>query len=115
MTTPTSTGSVHRDRAASLFLALGDPIRLGIVSRLSDEGPLPTVRLREGTTVSRQAITKHLHLLDEVGLVTSKRIARDRQWRLETSKLEMARAYLDRVSTRWDARLNLLKTYIEGD
>ena len=103
-------------KTAPLFSALGDPVRLAIVARLSKEGPLPTIALARGAGgVSRQGITKHLHVLEEVGLVDSDRIGRDRLWRLRTGQLAAMRGYLDWLSARWDRRLEQLQAFVEDD
>ncbi len=99
--------------AAPLFAALGDPVRLGIVVRLCREGPLPTITLTEGTGVTRQAVTKHLRLLEDVGLVESARAGRDRSWQVDTRRIEDLRATLARISAQWDARIARLKAFVE--
>ena len=101
--------------AAIVFAALGDPVRLTIFTRLSDTGPLPTVQLKEGSDLSRQAITKHLRVLEAVGLVRSFRVGRDRSWKVEARQLARTRAYLDQISVRWDARLKRLQAFVEDD
>lgn len=102
--------------AAPAFSALGDPTRLAIVSRLCREGPLPTIELRRcAGEVSRQAVTKHLQVLEDAGLVESDRIGRDRQWRLKGDQLDAARGYLDRLSAEWDQRLARLKAFVEDE
>jgi DNA-binding transcriptional ArsR family regulator len=101
--------------AAPLFAALGDPIRLGIVRRLCDDGPLSTIQLKAGTHVSRQAITKHLQVLEGAGLVGSDRVGRDRHWRLQAQKLAALRGYLDQISAQWDTRLERLRALVEED
>lgn len=99
--------------AAPLFAALGDGTRLHIVARLCGDGPLSIVQLAEGATVSRQAVTKHLHALEEVGLARSSRVGRERIWELETKRLSEARRYLDQISRDWDAALARLKAFVE--
>jgi DNA-binding transcriptional ArsR family regulator len=100
---------------APIFAALGDETRLRIVAKLSDQGPLSIVRLTEGEAMTRQAITKHLSVLAEAGLVRDVRRGRERLWELEPSPLEVARRYLDLVSKRWDAALGRLAALVESD
>jgi DNA-binding transcriptional ArsR family regulator len=100
---------------APIFAALGDPIRLAMVSRLCADGPLPTIRLKQATSVSRQAVTKHLHMLEHAGIVKSERIGRDRLWRIETRQLTEVRRYLDQISAQWDATLEKLRKFVEAD
>ncbi|AYG57633.1 ArsR/SmtB family transcription factor [Rhizobium jaguaris] len=102
--------------AAPLFSALGDPVRLAIVARLCKDGPLPTIELKQcADGVSRQGVTKHLHVLEDVGLVDSDRIGRDRQWRLRAQQFSVVRDYLDWISTQWDERLERLRAFVEDD
>jgi DNA-binding transcriptional ArsR family regulator len=101
------------ENTAPVFAALGDTTRLRIVGRLSDEGSLSIVRLTEGTNLSRQAVTKHLHALEEAGLVASGRLGRERVWKLQTKRLMQARRYLDQISAQWDEALNRLRTLVE--
>jgi DNA-binding transcriptional ArsR family regulator len=99
--------------AASVFAALGDATRLGIVARLSAGGPLSIVRLSEGSAVTRQAVTKHLHVLAGAGLVRHARRGRERIWEIDHRRLEDARRFLDRVSQQWDESLDRLRALVE--
>ena len=101
--------------AAVLFAALGDATRLSLLRRLSVDGPLSITRLSEGTGVTRQAITKHLNTLGNVGLVRHARRGREQVWELERKRLEKARAYLDQVAAQWDAAAGRLKAFVEVD
>ena len=100
--------------AAPVFSALGDGTRLRLVARLCQEGPLSITQLREGTEITRQAVTKHLHALEEAGLAHGTRQGREQVWSLETKRLEVARRYLDDVSVQWDAALGRLRELVEG-
>jgi DNA-binding transcriptional ArsR family regulator len=100
--------------AATVFAALGDPVRLAIIARLCGDGPLRTIQLKHGTSLSRQAVTKHLRMLEDVGLVRSERVGRDRSWRIEARQLAKTRAYLEQISAQWDARLERLRSFVEG-
>jgi DNA-binding transcriptional ArsR family regulator len=101
--------------AAPVFAALGDATRLRIVARLCAGGPLPIVKLTEGTDVSRQAVTKHLRALERAGLVRSGRAGRQRIWELEAKRLAEIRSYLDHTSARWDEALDRLRRFVETD
>jgi DNA-binding transcriptional ArsR family regulator len=101
--------------AATIFAALGDPVRLAIIARLCGGGPLLTIQLKHGTSLSRQAVTKHLRILEDAGLVRSDRVGRDRSWRMEARQLAKTRAYLERISAQWDARLERLRSFVEDD
>ena len=99
--------------AAPIFAALGDETRLRIVARLCDDGPQSIVRLTEGSSLSRQAITKHLLALSEAGVVRGERVGRETIWELETKRLAEVRRYLDRISQQWDQALARLAAFVE--
>jgi DNA-binding transcriptional ArsR family regulator len=101
--------------AAPVFAALGDATRLGLVARLSSEGPLSIARLSEGADVTRQAVTKHLHALADAGLVRGRREGRERIWELEPRRLEEARRCLRRISDQWDVAIGRLKALVEEE
>src|SRR5689334_8385775 len=97
---------------APVFAALGDTTRLRLVSRLSSDGPLSITRLCEGTEITRQAITKHLHALSEAGLVRDRRDGRERIWALEPAPLVEARRFLDDISAQWDVAIDRLRALV---
>jgi DNA-binding transcriptional ArsR family regulator len=99
--------------AAPLFAALGDATRLGVLVSLCSGGPLTVTRLSGKFEVSRQAITKHLDVLAEAGLVRSTRQGRERIWELEPARLDDAHQYLERLSRHWDDALGRLKAFVE--
>lgn len=99
--------------AAPVFAALGDPTRLRIILRLCTHGPQSITSLTEGSSVTRQAITKHLLALEEAGLVHGEREGRERIWELEGKKLAEARSYLDQISAQWDAAIERLRAFVE--
>ena len=96
-----------------MFAALGDENRLAIVARLCSHGPLSITRLTAGTSVTRQAVTKHLNVLAGAGLVRDVRHGRERIWELEPDQVEAARSYLDQVTKRWDEALGRLANFVE--
>ena len=100
---------------APLFDALGDPNRLRIVTRLCDGGPCSTSQVTQVVPVSRQAATKHLLLLEAVGLVSSQRNGRERIWRVQSKPLTDASEYLTALSQRWERALDRLRAYVEDD
>ena len=101
--------------AAPIFAALGDQMRLRIVARLCCGVPLSITRLAEGSTISRQAITKHLHTLEQAGLAGSFRFGRERFWKLRARKLSEARRSLERISAQWYAAIDRLRAHVEKD
>ena len=100
--------------AAPVFAALGDGTRLGIVTHLCVEGPLSITRLTVGRGVTRQAVTKHLHVLAQAGLAHSSQVGRERIWELEPRPLLTARECLNQISAQWDEALARLQRLLEG-
>lgn len=96
-----------------MFAALADATRLSLLGRLSAQGPLSITRLSEGTGVTRQAITKHLHALGDAGLVRDARRGRERVFELDAKRLEKAKRYLDQISAQWDAAIDRLRAFVE--
>jgi DNA-binding transcriptional ArsR family regulator len=99
--------------SAPLFAALGDETRLRVVFRLCARGPASIARLVSGAGVTRQAITKHLHVLARAGLVRGTRRGREHVWELDPAQLAEARRYLDSISAQWDDALSRLKSFVE--
>jgi DNA-binding transcriptional ArsR family regulator len=106
-TTPEPTSS------APIFAALGDRIRLRLVARLCEDGPMSITRLAKGTSVTRQAITKHLRVLEGAGLTRSTRQGRESVWTLDMKSLEEARRYLDMIGRQWEDALGRLRDFVE--
>ena len=99
--------------SAPLFAALGDETRLRLVRRLAGEGPLSITRLTAGTDVTRQAITKHLRVLESAGLVRSERAGRESVWELAPERIDDAKRALDVISAQWDEALRRLQRFVE--
>lgn len=104
-------GAAH---AAPVFAALGDATRLTLLVRLGSSGPQSIARLAAGSAVTRQAVTKHLHVLDEAGLVHGARRGRERIWQVDTARVSEAGRFLDAISRRWDERLDRLTKFVEA-
>ena len=98
---------------AELFAALGDETRLRLVLRLGENGPASTVRLSVGTGMTRQAVTKHLGVLERARLVRRRRQGRETLWDIEPEGFDAARAFIDAMSRQWDARLEALRQFVE--
>ncbi len=98
-----------------VFDALGDANRLRIVIRLCDGGPSSTSQVTQAVSVTRQAATKHLELLQAAGLVNSSRRGRERIWTLQTQPLAQASDFLDQLSRRWDAAIDRLRAFVEEE
>lgn len=101
--------------AAPAFAALGDKTRLHIVAQLCAHGPQSIVRLTAGASVSRQAVTKHLHALSQAGLVRSTREGRERIWAIQTKRVAEVRRCLDQISDQWDKAIARLRSLVEEE
>lgn len=99
--------------SARLFAALGDETRLRLISRLCDDGPMSITKLTAGSKITRQAITKHLRLMETARLVHSTRYGRESVWKLDQRSVEDARRYLDLISKQWDNALDRLREFFE--
>jgi DNA-binding transcriptional ArsR family regulator len=102
-------------QSAAIFAALGDETRLRLVARLCANSPASITHLTVGCQISRQAVTKHLHVLARAGLVRGLRRGRESLFALETAQLAQARRYLDTISEQWDDALRRLKLFVEND
>ena len=104
-------------KSAPVFAALGDAMRLGLVARLCDDGPSSITNLTRGASINRQitrqAITKHLGVMRDAGLVRSTRRGRERYWELDPRRLDEARRNLALISRQWDDALSRLRKFVE--
>lgn len=98
---------------APVFAALGDETRLALLMKLSSGRPCSIAKLTEGSALTRQAITKHLRVLENAGLVRSVRSGRESLFELDPEPIQSARDYLDSVSAQWDKALARLKAFVE--
>ena len=98
---------------ASVFAALGDETRLGLLAKLVNGEPLSIARLTEGTKLTRQAVTKHLRVLEDVGVVHSVKAGRESRFALDPKPIVSAQEYLEHVSRQWDTALSRLKALVE--
>jgi DNA-binding transcriptional ArsR family regulator len=98
---------------ADRFAALGDPIRLSLVTKLMGGKPHSIAQLTEGTKVTRQAVSKHLHVLESVGVVHCMKHGRESLYELDPKPLESMQEYLAVIAEQWDQALNSLKAFVE--
>ena len=101
-------------RNGPLFAALGDETRLMLVIRLSSGSRFSIASLARDSSLTRQAITKHLLILQQAGLVQSTRRGRENLFQLRTRRLDEARRSLERISRQWDESLSRLKSFVES-
>lgn len=98
---------------APVFAALGDETRLGLIGKLSAGRPCSISQLTAGSSLSRQAITKHLRVLEDVGIVHSARAGRESLFELNPQPLEGIKEYLDFVSEQWGQALARLSKFLD--
>jgi len=96
-----------------VFAALGDETRLALVAKLSSGEPYSISRLTSGSRLTRQAITKHLRVLEGAGLVHSIRRGRESLYEFDPKPISELKDYLEMLSQHWDERLARLKTFVE--
>jgi DNA-binding transcriptional ArsR family regulator len=101
--------------AAPLFAALGDQTRLEILMRLSASGPESIARMSAKAAVSRQALTKHLRVLSDAGLIVGERHGREHIWRLQPRRFRDAHDHLEQISREWDDALERLRAFVDGE
>lgn len=109
----------HRDPGpasdiAAVFAALGDCTRLMLVSKLQDGSDHSISQLTEGLLLTRQGVSRHLHVLEDAKLVRSRRVGRETRYNLEVEALDQAKDYLARASEQWDAAIGRLVKHLEG-
>ncbi len=109
-----SSSTALKERA-SVFAALGDVTRLSVLTKLMSGEPQSIARLTSGTRLSRQAVTKHLRVLEGVGVVRGVRVGREALFKLDPRPIDDARKYLEGVSKQWDDALARLKSFVEED
>ena len=98
---------------ATIFAALGDQTRLSLVGKLCAGKPHSISQLASGSNLTRQAITKHLRVLETAGVVHSTRSGRESLFAFDPKPVEEIREYLDFVSKQWDQALARLKSFVE--
>jgi len=101
----------HAD--ADIFTAIAHPVRRQILDQLVD-GEQSVTRLAEPFGMSRPAISQHLRVLRDVGLVAEQRRGRERQYRLQPERLYEARAWMQKYERFWRHHLAALGDYLEG-
>jgi DNA-binding transcriptional ArsR family regulator len=113
-----SGGGAGRQSRAAVFAALGDETRLALVGRLSDGraasiSELTDAQSASGSKLTRQAITKHLRVLERARIVHGVRTGRESLFELDPRPIRELREYLDLVSKQWDQALGRLRSFVE--
>ena len=96
-----------------VFAALGDTTRLKLIAKLSSGEPRSIAQLTDGSPLTRQAITKHLRVLEHAGIVHNIREGRESLFKFDPKPIDGLREYLDQVSNQWDNALARLKSFVE--
>lgn len=97
-----------------LWSAIGDPTRRRMLDLLLVEGDATATTLSQQLPVTRQAVAKHLGVLDRVGLVRATPAGREKRYRVDDAQLARAVAQLASVGSAWDARLQRIKRIAEA-
>jgi DNA-binding transcriptional ArsR family regulator len=99
--------------AALLFAALGDPTRLALIQQLSRGGPASISTLADRQSMTRQGVTKHLHVLADAGIIDGSRQGREQVWTLNPQRLAAGRRHIDIIAAGWEQALDRLKLLLE--
>ncbi|MGE3348079.1 MAG: ArsR/SmtB family transcription factor [Ramlibacter sp.] len=99
---------------APVFFALGDKTRLRLIAVLCAGGAFSIAQLTANTDITRQAVTKHLQVLADAGLVQDLKIGRERLWQFDPTQLEAARQSLEVIGRQWEQALDKLKAFVEA-
>ena len=110
---PSAEAHISRPDPVPIFAALGDRTRLSLLSKLSDGQARSIASLSADTSLTRQAITKHLRVLENAGLVRSSRVGRESRFAFRPEPIMEARSYLDSVAAQWDDALARLRAFVE--
>ena len=100
---------------APVFAALADETRLFLLTKLCEGQQCSIAALTEGTKLTRQAVTKHLRVLERVRMVHGRRVGRENLFEFDPKPVNEMKEYLERVSRQWDNALQRLKTFVEND
>jgi DNA-binding transcriptional ArsR family regulator len=113
MSRRTRSPATTRRNYAPIFAALGDETRLAIVAKLSEGRPRSIAKLTQGTRLTRQAVTKHLRVLEDARIVSRVKAGRESLFELDPTPIKQVREYADVVSEHWDQALARLKAFVE--
>ena len=100
------------DRLDRAFAALADPVRRRIIARLS-RGPATVNELAEPFEITKQAVSKHIQVLEQAGLVTRSRDAQRRPVHLDPAQLEAMTAWIDRYRLKHEEQYRRLDALLE--
>src|SRR5947207_15609899 len=99
----------------AVFAALSDPTRRRVLRLVADRGPTSATLLERELPVSRQAIVKHLAVLNRAGLVSGQRAGQEVRYALVPEPLDGVAEWIAEIGSRWDERLTRLRKVLEQD
>jgi len=105
--------SSHSEKSAPVFAALGCVTRLELLSRLSDGKDHSITELTDGLDLTRQAVTKHLRVLQDANIVSRRRAGRESRFTIRPGQIRHATDYLTRISAQWDDSIARLRATVE--
>lgn len=97
-----------------VLVALADPIRREVLAILVREGGATSTSLAADLPITRQAVTKHLAVLDRAGLVHAHRAGREVRYQADLQPLKRTTRWMDTLAAQWEQRLNAIKDLAEG-
>jgi DNA-binding transcriptional ArsR family regulator len=98
----------------AVFAALADGTRRTVLRTVVEQGPVTATELASDLPISRQAVAKHLHILDEAGLVHATKEGRETRFEASTASLRPATEWIAATDAAWTHRLGRLKRRVEG-
>jgi DNA-binding transcriptional ArsR family regulator len=110
---PSAGGRAPAQDLVPVFAALGDRTRLSLLTKLSDGEMRSIAKLSADTKLTRQAITKHLRVLEHAGLVKSDKVGRESRFVFRPEPINEAQSYLAEVLRQWDDALSRLRAFVE--
>lgn len=102
------------DLAADVFAAIADPTRRAMLMRLAREGERNVSQLMEPFAISQPAVSKHLRILRQAGLVSSRKAGRENLYDIQASRLSDVRDWVSEIEEYWDERLDALGEYLDA-
>ncbi len=101
-----------RDNRADVFAALGDPVRLDLLGKVGDGDSITALAME--LPITRQAVTRHLRVLEHAKLIQARRVGRETRFFARPARIREARAWLDQIARQWDSNLGRLKKHVEN-
>ena len=98
-----------------VLAALADQTRRDLLEQISGHGYATATMLAEELPITRQAVVQHLAVLDEVGLVTGRRVGREHRYELRTERLSETARWIQSLADRWDRRLEAIRAIAEQE